>query len=493
MSITRRGFLEGAGLTAAAGAFAAVRPVHAAATRGPEIPSNIIMLVADGMSAGTLTCSDHLSHLVRKKGLTWMNLYRQEGTHFGYMDMRSLDSWVTDSSAASSSWGSGSRIRNGAVNALPDGRELTPLYTVLKEAGWKRGLVTTTEITHATPAGFACNDRSRGSADKFAEQYLEREVDVLLGGGFKYFNPSKRKDKKDLPAAYAKAGYTVVQNRKALAGAADKGRLLGLFADSHLPFTVDHRNDDSLQAEVPTLAEMTSAALKRLSGEGRFILQVEGGRVDHGCHSCDAAGAFYDMLAFDEALDVCLEFQKQNPDTLLVITTDHGNGNPGLNGSGGNYVASNALFTNLRETRGSFASILSAIGKAGSQEGVVQVLKDYTGYDCPGSKADQLLRTMSKQGEDLYSAMNNTVYHLGQILANHWAVGWSGNVHTSDFVPIVATGPGSSHFHGFIQNTQVFERFMDFAGLEFRNPSVPLISAGAAPGELEDQRSYLNA
>src|SRR5262249_12346988 len=150
--------------------------------------------------------------------------------------------------------------------------------------------------------------------------------------------------KRDLKAEFRAHGYDVFQTLAQMErGQVDK-RWLGLFADSHLPFTIDHANDKKTLERVPTLAAMTASALKWLERHSHFILQVEGGRVDHGCHNCDAAGAFHDLIAFDEALDVCLEFQRQRPDTLLVMTTDHGNGNPGLNGMGDNYGNSPKLF-----------------------------------------------------------------------------------------------------------------------------------------------------
>jgi alkaline phosphatase len=123
------------------------------------------------------------------------------------MNTRSLNSMVTDSSAASSAWGSGSRVVNGAVNVLPDGRLLTPLYTLFGEAGWKTALVTTAEITHATPAGFAVAIKSRGNSDGIAKRYLDRNIEVLLGGGRPFFDPKKRKDKRDLRAEFKLAGY----------------------------------------------------------------------------------------------------------------------------------------------------------------------------------------------------------------------------------------------------------------------------------------------
>jgi len=154
--LTRRSFLTRSGL--AAGATAAIAGPHIAtsadallATPGQK-PKRIIHIVSDGMSIGTLTCADLFSQLTRKRPLAWTQLWKNPAARTALMNTRSLNSLVTDSAAASSAWGSGSRVVNGAVNVLPDGRLLTPLYALLAGAGWKTGLVTTAEITHATPA-----------------------------------------------------------------------------------------------------------------------------------------------------------------------------------------------------------------------------------------------------------------------------------------------------------------------------------------------------
>ena len=152
--INRRKFFGRAAVaTGSAVAFPHVgRPAEVILSRPGQRPAPIIHMVADGMSLGTLTCGDYLSQHLRQRGLTWMELARTPGTRNGLMNMRSLNSIVTDSSAASSSWGSGSRVVNGAMNQLPSGKVLRPLYPLFSQLGWKRGLVTTTEITHATPA-----------------------------------------------------------------------------------------------------------------------------------------------------------------------------------------------------------------------------------------------------------------------------------------------------------------------------------------------------
>src|SRR5687767_3670240 len=363
--ISRRNFLRNSSLVAASSvAFPTVaKPAGGLNARPGQRPRNIIHMVADGMSMGTLTCSDFFSQKLRGRGLTWLQLCANPKAHCGWMNMRSLNSIVTDSSAASSSWGCGARIINGVVNQRGNGDKLTTLYELFGQANWKRGLVTTTEITHATPAGFAASCESRDHADKIATQYLERRVDLLLGGGYKFFSSKDRKDKRDLFADFARNGYHTMRSLDELKAAPTDKRWLGLFDKSHLPFTIDQRESYSRQMRIPTLATMTAAALKRLEKEPHFILQVEGGRVDHACHNCDGVSAMHEQIAFDEAIDVCLEFQKRVPDTLIVITTDHGNANLGLNGMGSGYGQSTWLFNNALRVRKSFAELLDLLRK----------------------------------------------------------------------------------------------------------------------------------
>jgi len=511
MSISRRRFFTQTGLMAATSVAAPqiVRPAEAGNARPGQTPRRIIHMVADGMSAGTLTLADHLSQLIRPRGLTWMRLHQNPGAVAAYMNMRSLNSLVTDSSAASSSWGSGSRIENGTVNVLPDGRALKTLYELFGEQGWKRALVTTTEITHATPAGFAASGLRRESAEPIAAQYLDRKIELLLGGGRKFFDPSFRKDKRDLVAEYRARGFVIAQTADELKAAPTDKSWLGIFAPSHLPFTLDQAADEKARTTVPTLAAMTRRALEKLEREERFIMQVEGGRVDHACHTCDAAGALHDQIAFDEAIDVCLEFQQKHPDTLIVITTDHGNGNPGLNGAGANYMASSLLFANLKQVKASFAVILSRLRVSATLEKdddgarekprpvtepkeIQQILRELTGYEMSEKKALALVPFLEKKGDPIYGLMNNVPAQLGQMLANHIGIGWTANVHTADYVPLLALGPGAERFRGFIQNTDVFRHYTAMAGIDFRNPEVPLI-AKAREHQVENVAEYWRA
>src|SRR6266536_2314703 len=249
--ISRRRFLQNSTFATASSALALpeVAGVADPPARSPgRRPRHIIHMVSDGMSMGTLTCADHLSQLLRRgRGLTWVSLLQNPAVSGAWVNMRSLNSLVTDSAAASSSWGSGSRVINGAINQLPTGKNLKTLYELFAGIGWKRGLVTTTEVTHATPAGFAANVDDRETGAKIATQYLERKIDLLLGGGQKFFDPKVRKDKRDLRAEFRRAGYRVLETKEDLRNGPPDARWLGIFDRSHLPFTVDLVNDSSLQ------------------------------------------------------------------------------------------------------------------------------------------------------------------------------------------------------------------------------------------------------
>ncbi len=448
-------------------------------------------MVADGMGSGIVACANHFSQLTRHRELTWLRITRDQATNCGLMDVRSQNSLVTDSSASASAWGSGVRIPNGKVNQSSSGAKLVTLYELLGAVGWKRGLVTTTEITHATPAGFAACVKSRNDADDIAAQYLDRRIDVLLGGGRKFFASGSRKDKRDLKADFRKAGYAVMEKPGDLASAPADQPLLGLFSDSHLPYVVDIEGGISKVDAVPTLAAMTRTALRHLVREDRFVLQVEGGRVDMGCHNNDAAAAIREMIAFDEAIDACLEFQREHPDTLLLITTDHATGNPGLNGMGEDYGKSNQLFRNLLSVRQSIPELTKRLVLTENPDGFAKSMFESTGYLISTRRRELLDPFLRKKGYALFEVMSSDVAAMGQVLANHTGVGFTSTAHTSDLVPVLSRGPGSEGFRGFIQNTDIFERYLDFARVDFRNRQEPLVADyQPEPGTAERVSEY---
>ncbi|MEM7791836.1 MAG: alkaline phosphatase, partial [Verrucomicrobiota bacterium] len=278
---SRRDFLKGASLAGAASLLATQR--SSAAHSSPDDQNaepihakNLIFLVADGMGTGTLSLAHHWKQSNEGSVLNWMQLYGRPDVVTALQETASASSPVTDSAAAASAWGSGKRVNNRSINIGTDGVPQTPLMTYVKKAGKATGLVSTCRITHATPAGFAANSADRDDEDKIADQYLERGIDVILGGGRRHFDrQGKGQDGKNLLSAFESKGYATALNKESLFAAKGSPKLLGLFSDSHIPYAIDRKFDKSLEA-IPSLAEMFQAALKSLeSAPNGFVLQVE--------------------------------------------------------------------------------------------------------------------------------------------------------------------------------------------------------------------------
>jgi alkaline phosphatase len=446
-------------------------------TDGEAEARNVIFAVADGMSAGVLALAEAFSRLVRDQGTCWYELVGDSRLTHGWFDMRSLNSLVTDSSAAASAWGSGSLIFNDAVNTLPDGTALTPIAELVRATGRRVGLVTTTTVTHATPAGFAAAERRRDDQEDIAPQYKDR-VDVILGGGREYFAPSLRGDRRDLIGEYRRSGYTFWSRRQELLDADPPARVLGLFGTGHLPFTVDHRNQASTAAAVPTLAEMTRAALAVLGKSPRgFLLQVEGGRVDHAAHNNDAGALLWEQLAFDDALRVVMEFAERQPGTLVIITTDHGNANPGLNGMGARYTESDQCFERLALTTASYEHMRADLrrglpeGQAPPLEQVIQIAKAGTGAQLSPAQAEALGGALGAAPKGILNQQHASfVGVMGQVLSNITGIGWTGTTHTSDLALLTARGPGATRLAGVHGAPYAFGCLTAALGIRFRNP-----------------------
>lgn len=293
---------------------------------------NIIFLVSDGMSSGTLNMADILAQRKLGRPSCWVDLYRQNKVKRALMDTASASSIVTDSAAASSSWGGGVRVPNGRLNMGANDEKYTPILQKFKNAGKAVGCVTSVPITHATPAGFCVNNKSRGNQPEIAKQYLDLRFDVMLGGGLEYFDASLRKDGEDVFNQFEVANYQVAKNKSDLLTIKNiESPIIGVFHESAIPYSLDHSNDDEAKKNVPTLQEMTTFALEKMAmKEEGFVLQIEGGKVDWAAHGNDLGGLLYDQLAFDEAVKIAFDFAEKRDDTLVIITTDHGNANPAL-------------------------------------------------------------------------------------------------------------------------------------------------------------------
>lgn len=405
--------------------------------RAADGPKNVIFLIGDGMGVPQVTLGRLVAHGPQGR------LALDEMPVTGLVTTHSNDQWVTDSAAAATSLASGAKTNNFSIGIDSNGKALELLLETARKKNKATGLVTTAKITHATPAGFAAHVTHRGQEAKIAEEMLGCGADVLLGGGRKFFPDA-------LLAKYKGAGYALATNAKEL-DAAD-GRVLGLFAEDHVPYVLD-RTDE------PSLAAMTRKALQTLSKDpDGFFVMIEGARIDMACHASDAASSVKELLDFDEAVRVALDFAKQDGKTLVVVTADHGTGALAITEKAmvrreafAKVKASAERIDALLKDGGDLKALLkewAGVGDA-TEEELADVAKTKPGYD----RATFIGEIVSRRCGVTFIPMK---YRLTEPNKTHG--------HDGAMVSVYAHGPGAEKFTGTMDNTDLPKRIKALAG-----------------------------
>jgi alkaline phosphatase len=505
---TKNGGQGGAGLSRrelmkwlGAGAIAALLPGEFAAAGKDSPPPalgqaafgraagpGLIFVVGDGMPLGVIRAMHEVRTRVLGRADSSLNArLRDPKSSVGLMATASLSSIVTDSAPASAAWATGVKTVNHMLSTLPDGRPLTTIFELAKPRGIATGLVTTTRVTHATPAAWVSHQADRDNEEAIALDMLAFRPDVLMGGGRRHFDPQKRADGRDLLAEFAATGADAVSDRAGLLAAPASARpLVGLFAGSHLAYCVDRLNDPALAAQ-PSLPEMTAAALKRLAkNRGGFLLQVEAGRIDHASHSNDAWSAIMDAIELDETLGVIDAFLAANPQTLVIVTSDHGNSGWGVNGTGPEYNDATAALMSYRAGTCSFEAAIARMKGRNAAE-VRDILEGMSGFSITPAEADMVVAAM-QPGYQSYPG--DYVYQpdatIGKILAHsaypkkgaptvrRGNVGFTSCNHTAEDQLLLAYGHRAKEqgLDRLVDNTALFGTMCRFFGLRHTNPSM---------------------
>ena len=335
---------------------------------------NIILLLGDGMGAAHRTAARIMSRGVHN-GKAAGRLAMDTMDVTGMVMTASLNSVITDSSPGMAAYVTGQKNNNNQSGVFPDNTPdmfdnprieyLGELLRRTRGPGFNVGIVTTADLTDSTPAANAAHTADRYAGAQIAAQFFDERdtnaVTVLLGGGSRHFMPAAaggmRKDERRLADEFAAAGYTRVSNAtqvaKVQAGPAPR-RLLGLFHSLHLPVAFDKvgagRYSDELARpananyrDTPMLEDLAKLALHSLSAHSPagFYLMIEGASIDKRAHSVDAERTIWDVIEFDRAVQVALDFAKRTNrdadpgnDTLVIVTADHETGGMGIIGVG---------------------------------------------------------------------------------------------------------------------------------------------------------------
>ncbi len=276
---------------------------------GDRPPHNVIILIGDGMGKEQIKAARYY--------LGAAALSFEDTPYAASVITRSADDIVTDSAAAATAIATGHKVNNGVLSvAIPgNGKDLETILEYFAGRGKSTGLVTTTSITHATPAAFGAHVPARAGEKEVVRDYLKQtRPNILFGGGAHGMNR----------AAASAEGYTVISNRDELLALMKDARLgyySGQFGNSHLPYEADGLGS------LPHLREMTAAALKILSQDpDGFFLLVEGGRIDHAAHDHNIQRLVPEVIEFSETISLVLQQAAAMKDTLVIITADHETG-----------------------------------------------------------------------------------------------------------------------------------------------------------------------
>ena len=421
-------------------------------------PKNIIILIADGAAPVQWDFGRHSSAVLRQQPFATTDIVFREGT-LGLLSTHPHGPYVTDSAAAASAMSTGHKVANGAVSITPDGTSRRTVMQAAKSAGKRIGMVTTATVYDATPAAFGINAKSRRDSQALVDLFLALEPDVLMGGGADYFLPAnvaggKRKDGKDIIAAFRARGHEIVRNTAGLKTAAGR-KLLGLFADEDMDFELDRD-----PAREPSTAEMAAAALNALSqnSPSGFVLLVENENTDTASHYNDAASLMHALWALDDAVKVALEFQRRNPGTLVIVTGDHETGgfsptyalkDMSSLSSGNRFVSGDEHLRILGRITMSFGMVKEQLGKKPSGD----VLDGLLAKHFPGFRLDPDLRELILKQQALDRNFSYTPQNvLGRMVARQTGYYWGTSGHTPEPVAVGANGPGAELFRGYQDN-----------------------------------------
>ena len=438
---------------------------------------NIIFFLGDGMGPTTVTAA-RIYKYGEDGSLTMDTLERT-----ARIKTFSADAQTTDSAPSMAAYMTGVKMNNEVISMSPEtvatnpGRDAngnlgvnncaagngTPATTILelaKAKGKAVGAITTTELTHATPAATYAHICNRNAQYHIAAQLvpggagfnsaLGDGVDVLMGGGRNHFTPysasntAGRADGRNLLAELSAKGYAVAANKAEMNAASGK-KFIGLYSTkSHLEYELDRTATPPLGegASQPSLAEMTVKAMDLLAqNTNGYFLMVEGGRIDHALHGTNAKRALTDTIAFDDAIKAALAKAKLTDptlaNTLIVVTADHDH-----------------------------TLAFNGYGKRGNP--ILDINRGYRDGQ-PAKDADGNTYTTLVFGNGPNRPNTRTGLDSTAVLADNYlqetGVRLSSETHGGGDVKLFATGAGAKPFKGTLDNTKVFGLLKSAFGL----------------------------
>lgn len=284
---------------------------------------NVIYMIGDGMG---------LNQIYAAMTANGGSLNLEECTNTGLAKTYSASDYITDSAAGGTALATGNKTNNGMIGMNADSVNVYSILTEFQKNNSPVGFVVTSPVTHATPAAFYAHQVSRKMYEDIAVDLYNSNIDFFCGGG--RINFENRNDSINYTDSLKAKNYTIAYD------------IDSVQAPQLLPFGLLGADIDMPRAEErgDYLPKAVDIAIKSLNAKQKgFFLMVEGSQIDYRCHGNDSIGVIAEVLDFDKAVKVALDFAKQNGETLVVITADHETG--GLTILNGNYNDSTVSVT----------------------------------------------------------------------------------------------------------------------------------------------------
>jgi alkaline phosphatase len=340
---------------------------------GPKV-RNVILLIGDGMGLAHRTAARIVSRGLFEGRYRNGMLEMDQMQATGLVTTSSLSALVTDSAPGASCYATGNKAANHQEGVFPDNTDTDAFKVADPESdrffdnpkveniseylrrmrGMNLGLVTTADVTDATPAAFAVHTSNRNASTRIADDYFERRnqtgLTVLMGGGRQWFDTRAAKGQKgrrgtatnakvnparNLVQEFRNVGFAFANTAESLrsVGVSNHQGILGLFAAETMPTAFDKLGHGAERSpNVPMLDDMARVAVSTLSSLSPrgFFLMIEGGSIDKEAHREDADRAIWETIEFDRAVGVAKQFAERtnsdtdpDNDTLVIVTADH--------------------------------------------------------------------------------------------------------------------------------------------------------------------------
>jgi len=279
-----------------------LEPVNNTVTKAGR---NIILMIGDGMGlsqiSGARTVNGGTLNILRCRVI-------------GLQSTHAADKYVTDSGAAATAMACGEKVNFYTLGIDTAGNPLTSIVEIAEMNNLSTGLITTSEITHATPAAFYAHQSDRYLYENIALDLIGKGVDFFLGGGKKYFN--QRTDGLNLLDSLTSRNYQVRDDLALVSG----NQKAAIFIAENIPLTYLHGRGN-------VLPDAVTVAVQQLNqNKNGFFLMVEGAQIDWACEENNQDYLMAEMIDFDKAVGRALDFAEADGNTLVVITGDHETG-----------------------------------------------------------------------------------------------------------------------------------------------------------------------